>query len=58
MLIECLIVVGFECEIVVSGLDYFWVINLWVVKCGWVGIDGKLFVFVGYIDVVFIGFVE
>lgn len=53
-MIECFVVFGFECEIIVL----YGVINLWVVKCGIDGCDGKLFVFVGYIDVVLIGLFE
>ncbi|QEZ46847.1 succinyl-diaminopimelate desuccinylase [Cupriavidus oxalaticus] len=43
---------GFDCEALVSGPDDFRVTNLWAVKRGTQGTDGKLLVFAGHTDVV------
>ncbi|MDQ0139543.1 succinyl-diaminopimelate desuccinylase [Cupriavidus necator] len=43
---------GFDCEALVSGPDDFRVTNLWAVKRGARGQDGKLLVFAGHTDVV------
>jgi len=43
---------GFDCEAIVSGPDDFRVTNLWAVKRGTQGKDGKLLVFAGHTDVV------
>ncbi|WP_427309797.1 succinyl-diaminopimelate desuccinylase [Cupriavidus sp. H39] len=43
---------GFDCEALVSGPDDFRVTNLWAVKRGTQGKDGKLLVFAGHTDVV------
>ncbi|MBB3006531.1 succinyl-diaminopimelate desuccinylase [Cupriavidus alkaliphilus] len=43
---------GFDCEALVSGPDDFRVTNLWAVKRGAQGKDGKLLVFAGHTDVV------
>lgn len=43
---------GFDCEALVSGPDDFRVTNLWAVKRGTQGRDGKLLVFAGHTDVV------
>ncbi|SPA16080.1 N-succinyl-diaminopimelate deacylase [Cupriavidus taiwanensis] len=43
---------GFDCEALVSGPDDFRVTNLWAVKRGTRGKDGKLLVFAGHTDVV------
>jgi succinyl-diaminopimelate desuccinylase len=58
VLIERLSAAGFECETVVSGPDHFRVTNLWAVKRGRAGTDGKLLVFAGHTDVVPTGPVE
>ncbi|CAM3123922.1 succinyl-diaminopimelate desuccinylase [Cupriavidus taiwanensis] len=44
--------IGFDCEALVSGPDDFRVTNLWAVKRGTQGKDGKLLVFAGHTDVV------
>ncbi|AMR78776.1 succinyl-diaminopimelate desuccinylase [Cupriavidus nantongensis] len=44
--------IGFDCEALVSGPDDFRVTNLWAVKRGTRGKDGKLLVFAGHTDVV------
>ncbi|CAG2127307.1 Succinyl-diaminopimelate desuccinylase [Cupriavidus yeoncheonensis] len=43
---------GFTCEAIVSGPDDFRVTNLWAVKRGTQGKDGKLLAFAGHTDVV------
>ncbi|SOZ16704.1 N-succinyl-diaminopimelate deacylase [Cupriavidus taiwanensis] len=43
---------GFDCEALVSGPDDFRVTNLWAVRRGTRGKDGKLLVFAGHTDVV------
>lgn len=43
---------GFACEAIVSGPDDFRVTNLWAVKRGTQGKDGKLLAFAGHTDVV------
>ena len=43
---------GFDCEALVSGPDDFRVTNLWAVKRGTQGKEGKLLVFAGHTDVV------
>lgn len=43
---------GFECETIVSGPDHFRVTNLWAIKRGSKGKDGKLLSFAGHTDVV------
>ncbi|RDK08813.1 succinyl-diaminopimelate desuccinylase [Cupriavidus lacunae] len=43
---------GFDCEALVSGPDDFRVTNLWAVRRGTQGRDGKLLVFAGHTDVV------
>ncbi|BDB24450.1 succinyl-diaminopimelate desuccinylase [Cupriavidus sp. TA19] len=43
---------GFDCEAIVSGPDDFRVTNLWAVRRGTQGKDGKLLVFAGHTDVV------
>ena len=43
---------GFECETIISGPDHFRVTNLWAVKRGTKGKDGKLLSFAGHTDVV------
>ncbi|AOY90934.1 succinyl-diaminopimelate desuccinylase [Cupriavidus sp. USMAA2-4] len=43
---------GFHCESIVSGPDDFRVTNLWAVRRGSAGKDGKLLVFAGHTDVV------
>src|ERR1700675_4703107 len=48
LLIERLSAIGFECETIASG----GVTNLWAVKRGTDGIDGKLLAFAGHTDVV------
>ncbi|SAL59448.1 succinyl-diaminopimelate desuccinylase [Caballeronia udeis] len=48
LLIERLAAIGFECETIASG----GVTNLWAVKRGTDGTDGKLLVFAGHTDVV------
>ncbi|WP_265920546.1 succinyl-diaminopimelate desuccinylase [Cupriavidus nantongensis] len=44
--------IGFDCEALVSGPDDFRVTNLWAVRRGTRGKDGKLLVFAGHTDVV------
>ncbi|WP_420998281.1 succinyl-diaminopimelate desuccinylase [Cupriavidus sp. 30B13] len=44
--------IGFECEWLVSGPDDFRVTNLWAVRRGTRGKDGKLLAFAGHTDVV------
>ncbi|WP_020204568.1 MULTISPECIES: succinyl-diaminopimelate desuccinylase [Cupriavidus] len=44
--------IGFECEWIVSGPDDFRVTNLWAVRRGTQGKDGKLLAFAGHTDVV------
>ncbi|WP_373377835.1 succinyl-diaminopimelate desuccinylase [Cupriavidus nantongensis] len=44
--------IGFDCEALVSGPDDFRVTNLWAVRRGTQGKDGKLLVFAGHTDVV------
>ncbi|MDF7060238.1 M20/M25/M40 family metallo-hydrolase, partial [Escherichia coli] len=58
VLIERLTAAGFQCETVISGPDHFRVTNLWAVKRGRAGADGKLLVFAGHTDVVPTGPVE
>ncbi|EFP64884.1 Succinyl-diaminopimelate desuccinylase [Ralstonia pickettii] len=58
VLIERLTAAGFECETVISGPDHFRVTNLWAIKRGRAGTDGKLLVFAGHTDVVPTGPVE
>jgi succinyl-diaminopimelate desuccinylase len=48
LLIDRLMVIGFECETIASG----GVTNLWAVKRGTDGADGKLLAFAGHTDVV------
>jgi succinyl-diaminopimelate desuccinylase len=48
LLIERLMAIGFECETIASG----GVTNLWAVKRGTDGTDGKLLAFAGHTDVV------
>src|SRR5260370_42709899 len=48
LLIERLSAIGFDCETIASG----GVTNLWAVKRGTDGIDGKLLAFAGHTDVV------
>src|SRR5476651_1831645 len=48
LLIERLAAIGFECETIASG----GVTNLWAVKRGTDGTDGKLLAFAGHTDVV------
>ncbi|CAH2781105.1 MAG: N-succinyl-L,L-diaminopimelate desuccinylase (EC [uncultured Caballeronia sp.] len=48
LLIERLVALGFECEMIASG----GVTNLWAVKRGTDGTDGKLLAFAGHTDVV------
>ena len=48
LLIERLSAIGFECETIASG----GVTNLWAVKRGTDGVDGKLLAFAGHTDVV------
>ncbi len=43
---------GFDCEALVSGPDDFRVTNLWAVRRGTQGKNGKLLVFAGHTDVV------
>ncbi|MDK3022298.1 succinyl-diaminopimelate desuccinylase [Cupriavidus taiwanensis] len=43
---------GFDCEALVSGPDDFRVTNLWALRRGTQGQDGKLLVFAGHTDVV------
>ncbi|NSX14173.1 succinyl-diaminopimelate desuccinylase [Cupriavidus taiwanensis] len=43
---------GFDCEALVSGPDDFRVTNLWALRRGTQGKDGKLLVFAGHTDVV------
>lgn len=43
---------GFTCEKLVSGPDNFRVSNLWAVRRGRLGTEGKLLVFAGHTDVV------
>lgn len=43
---------GFTCESLVSGPDAFRVTNLWALKRGRLGTDGKLLAFAGHTDVV------
>jgi succinyl-diaminopimelate desuccinylase len=43
---------GFECESIISGPDHFKVTNLWAIKRGLKGKDGKLLSFAGHTDVV------
>lgn len=43
---------GFQCETLVSGPDHFRVTNLWAIKRGLAGTQGKLLVFAGHTDVV------
>ncbi|AEI77347.1 succinyl-diaminopimelate desuccinylase DapE [Cupriavidus necator N-1] len=43
---------GFDCEALVSGPDDFRVTNLWAVRRGTQGKDGKLLAFAGHTDVV------
>lgn len=44
--------IGFHTESVVSGPDNFQVTNLWAIKKGSAGDEGKVFVFAGHTDVV------
>jgi len=44
--------IGFACEWIVSGPDDFRVTNLWAVRRGTQGKDGKLLAFAGHTDVV------
>jgi succinyl-diaminopimelate desuccinylase len=43
---------GFQCESIVSGPDTFRVTNLWAVRRGTLGTEGKLLAFAGHTDVV------
>ncbi|MBY4946714.1 succinyl-diaminopimelate desuccinylase [Cupriavidus respiraculi] len=43
---------GFQCESIVSGPDTFRVTNLWAVRRGTLGAQGKLLAFAGHTDVV------
>lgn len=43
---------GFKCETIMSGPENFKVTNLWAIKRGNAGTDGKLLVFAGHTDVV------
>ena len=43
---------GFQCETLISGPDHFRVTNLWAIKRGLAGAQGKLLVFAGHTDVV------
>ncbi|CAN5363814.1 succinyl-diaminopimelate desuccinylase [soil metagenome] len=43
---------GFECETLVSGPENFRVTNMWAVRRGTAGSEGKLLVFAGHTDVV------
>lgn len=52
LLIKRLQPLGFECETLISGPDDFRVTNLWAVRRGTAGQDGKLLVFAGHTDVV------
>lgn len=52
LLIQRLQPLGFACETLSSGPDDFRVTNLWAVKRGRAGVDGKLLVFAGHTDVV------
>ena len=45
-------VIGFHTESIVSGPDNFRVTNLWAIKKGQLGDQGKVFVFAGHTDVV------
>ncbi len=49
---------GFQCETLISGPDHFRVTNLWAIKRGLAGTQGKLLVFAGHTDVVPTGPVE
>jgi len=51
-------VIGFHTESIVSGPDNFRVTNLWAIKKGQLGDQGKVFVFAGHTDVVPTGPVE
>lgn len=44
--------IGFECETIMSGPDDFRVTNLWAVRKGKAGKNGKLLTFAGHTDVV------
>ena len=50
--------IGFHTESIVSGPDNFRVTNLWAIKKGQLGDQGKVFVFAGHTDVVPTGPVE
>ena len=50
--------IGFHTESIVSGPDNFRVTNLWAIKKGRLGDQGKVFVFAGHTDVVPTGPVE
>ena len=50
--------IGFHTESIVSGPDDFRVTNLWAIKKGQLGDQGKVFVFAGHTDVVPTGPVE
>ena len=44
--------IGFHTESVISGPDHFQVTNLWAIKKGKAGDQGKLLMFAGHTDVV------
>ena len=47
-----LIPLGFDCQTLISGPESFRVTNLWAVRRGQLGTQGKLLTFVGHTDVV------
>lgn len=52
LLITRLQAMGFVCETIISGPEHFRVTNLWAIRRGKWGRDGKLLVFAGHTDVV------
>lgn len=58
ILIKRLQPLGFECETIISGPDDFSVTNLWAVRRGTAGKNGKMLAFAGHTDVVPTGPVE
>jgi len=52
LIAERLQAIGFHTESIVSGPDDFRVTNLWAIKKGQLGDQGKVFVFAGHTDVV------
>ena len=52
MITQRLTPLGFDCQTLISGPENFRVTNLWAIKRGQLGSQGKLLAFVGHTDVV------